>query len=75
MQSRKPAESLLQRLLQSDKIRNSYRLHLEDENDCTKISLCYLRTPTLQPEITNEPAVVLAPGNFFQNQKDFFGGN
>ena len=39
MQTRTPAENLLQRLLQSDKLRNTYQLVIENNDGCSKISL------------------------------------
>lgn len=75
MQSSKPAESLLQRLLQSDRIRNHYVLLLEDESGSTKISLHLLETNTGQPEPFRDRFFSSAPLRFFPNDKDFFGGN
>lgn len=75
MQSSKPAERLLQRLLQSDKIRNHYVLLLENENGSTKISLQLLETNTGQPEPCCDRFYSSALQRFFPNDKDFFGGN
>lgn len=74
MQSCKPAEGLLQRLLQSERIRNCYRLQLEVENDCTKIFLRYLENGTLQPE-SPVKGPVLQRHEIFGKPKDFFVGN
>jgi hypothetical protein len=74
MQSSKPAESLLQRLLQSEKIRNHYVLLLEDEDGCTQISLCCTES-TIQPQRFHERMNSSETRKFFVNEKDFFVGN
>ena len=75
MKSGKPSEILLQRLLQSDNIRNSYILLLEDENGCTKISLQYLDLTTDKTNFESVRMVSSEPQSFLKNRKDFFVEN
>jgi hypothetical protein len=71
MQTSKPAENLLHRLLQSEKVRNTYQLILEDENGCTKILLRCLEIETGLPDKAIERSNPVLMKNFFRERKDF----
>ncbi|MDQ3276889.1 MAG: hypothetical protein M3Q06_01090 [Bacteroidota bacterium] len=66
MQTENPAANLMQRLLQSDKIRDQYSLVLEIENGCTKILLRHV--------VDEGGKMVPSPyqGASFQSERIFF---